>query len=124
DDPVEDLESILDDCIAARLPWLQLRWHYRSRHESLIAFSNSNYYDNRLLTFPAPQTDALGVGWRPVPTGVYDKGKSRTNRAEAEAIVAEILRRLRDPARSGWSMVVVALSVLIGRGSWWMRTLA
>ena len=110
-DLVEDLESILDDCIAARLPWLQLRWHYRSRHESLIAFSNSNYYDNRLLTFPAPQTDALGVGWRSVPDGVYDKGKSRTNRAEAEAIVAEILRRLRDPALSGWSIGVVTFSV-------------
>jgi very-short-patch-repair endonuclease len=111
DDLVEDLESILDDCIAARLPWLQLRWHYRSRHESLIAFSNSNYYDNRLLTFPAPQTDALGVCWRPVPDGVYDKGKSRTNRAEAEAIVAEILRRLRDPELSCWSIGVVTFSV-------------
>ena len=45
---VEDLESILDECIGAGLPTLTLKWHYRSRHESLIAFSNYNYYDNRL----------------------------------------------------------------------------
>ena len=57
------------------------------------------------------QTDALGVCWRPVSDGVYDKGKSRTNRAEAEAIIAEILRRLRNPELSCWSIGVVTFSV-------------
>lgn len=36
-----DLESILDECIGANLPTMNLAWHYQSRHESLIAFSNS-----------------------------------------------------------------------------------
>lgn len=98
-----DLESILDEMVAAGLPQLYLRWHYRSRHESLIAFSNHHYYENRLMTFPSPagSGDGLGVEWRPIPDGRYDRGRSRTNRAEADAVVAELLRCLEtDPERS------------------------
>ncbi len=62
DDLPEDLESVLDECGAAGLPRMHLDWHYRSRHESLIAFSNHHYYDNRLLTFPAPMPAAAGMG--------------------------------------------------------------
>ena len=51
---LEDLESILDDCLALSIPSKYLLWHYRSKHESLIAFSNSEYYDNKLMTFPSP----------------------------------------------------------------------
>ncbi len=107
---VEDLESILDDCISARLPQLSLNCHYRSRHESLIAFSNYHYYDNRLLTFPSPYQMGTGVSWVPVPEGVYDRGKSATNRAEAERIVQEIIRRLKDPSLSKLSIGVVTFS--------------
>ena len=113
---VEELESILEECVAARLPRWRLGWHYRSQHESLIAFSNIHYYENRLLTFPSPHQGAspaegLGVQWRPVPGGVYDKGRSRTNRAEAEAIVDEVVLRLTDPGRAGRSIGVVTFSL-------------
>ena len=58
----EDLESILDECLAAGLYSAYLSWHYRSRHESLISFSNHNYYNDRLCTFPAARTTPrLGV---------------------------------------------------------------
>lgn len=110
DDVVEDLESILDDCIGAQIPWLPLDWHYRSRHESLITFSNYHYYGNRLLTFPSPALEGLGISWRHVPHGVYDKGKTRTNRAEAEAVVEEILRRLTNPGLARYSIGVVTFS--------------
>ena len=109
DSIVEDLESILDDCIAAQLPERHLNWHYRSRHESLIAFSNYHYYGNRLLTFPSPHQE-LGVSFRPV-AGEYDKGKTRTNKAEAKAVVDEVLRRLRDPKLSGFSIGIVTFSL-------------
>ncbi len=109
DSLVEDLESILDDCIAAQLPERHLNWHYRSRHESLIAFSNYHYYGNRLLTFPSPHQE-LGVSFRHVK-GKYDKGKSRTNRAEAAAVVNEVLRRLGDPSLSHFSIGVVTFSL-------------
>lgn len=108
----EDLESILEEAEAAGLKTLSLDWHYRSRHESLIAFSNRQYYDNRLHTFPSAHADhpRLGVRWREVPDGIYDHGKTRTNRKEAEAVVAEIVRRLRDPKEQGESLGVVTFS--------------
>lgn len=106
---VEDLESMLDDCIAARVPWLTLDWHYRSRHESLITFSNRQYYGGRLLTFPSADTAATGVQHRQV-AGVYERSGSRTNPIEARAVVDEILRRLGDPAKSNESIGVVTFS--------------
>lgn len=89
-----DLESILDEAKASGLPVMQLDWHYRSRHESLIAFSNWHYYQNRLITFPAPVTSDRAVRLEHLPSGTYDRGKSRTNRAEADAIVGDVCRRM------------------------------
>jgi very-short-patch-repair endonuclease len=108
EETVEDAESILDECRAASLPQLYLRWHYRSRNESLIAFSNHQYYDNSLLTFPSPQLEQA-VSFRHV-LGVYDKSKSRTNRIEADALVSEMVRRLLDPVLSSVSIGVVTFS--------------
>lgn len=106
---MEDLESILDDCLALSMPSKYLLWHYRSKHESLIAFSNSQYYDNKLLTFPSPDDLAAKVTLVSVE-GYYDKGKSRQNQAEAQAVVDEIVRRLSDPKLSRQSIGVVTFS--------------
>ncbi len=111
DEIPDDLESVLDECGAAGLPRMHLDWHYRSRHESLIAFSNRNYYDDRLLTFPAPQREVEGLGVRFVQVdGVYDRGGTQQNRIEAEALVAEVLVRLDDPVRSARSIGIVTFS--------------
>jgi very-short-patch-repair endonuclease len=93
---VEELESILQECVASGVPARRLLWHYRSRHESLIAFSNRHYYNGRLRTFPSPVEAGgdLGVSLRRVD-GVYDRGSTRTNRAEAEAVVNEVVTILR-----------------------------
>ena len=107
---IEDLESILDDCLALSMPSRHLLWHYRSRHESLISFSNSKYYNNRLLTFPSPDDLATKVGWQYVP-GVYDRGVSRQNRAEAEAIIEEIRRRLTSSDGTHHSIGVVTFNI-------------
>ncbi|WP_431433084.1 DUF4011 domain-containing protein [Bacteroides hominis] len=106
---IEDLESILDDCLALSMPSKYLLWHYRSKHESLIAFSNSQYYDNKLLTFPSPDDLAAKVTLVPIE-GYYDKGKSRQNQAEAQAVVDEIVRRLSDPELRNQSIGVVTFS--------------
>lgn len=98
DDETEpDLASILEECLAAGVPQHSLDWHYRSRHESLIAFSNHRYYDSRLVTFPAPETRPSAVTWQRVP-GVWARGAGRINEVEARAIVADAVRRLRDPS--------------------------
>ncbi|MGP5018059.1 DUF4011 domain-containing protein [Vreelandella alkaliphila] len=88
-----DLESILDELMGASIPQRVLNLHYRSRRESLIAFSNSRYYDNSLVTFPAPVHPDKGVSLVR-PEGFYARGKARHNQGEAKAIVAEIVRRL------------------------------
>ena len=93
-DHEKDLESILDEARASGIPVRDLRWHYRSRSESLIAFSNHHYYQNRLVTFPSPAVEDRAVSLRKVPHGIYDRGKSRTNRIEAEAVVAEAVARM------------------------------
>ncbi|MCK0546996.1 DUF3320 domain-containing protein [Pseudomonas syringae] len=111
DDTAEDMESILDECLGAGVPSHSLSWHYRSRHESLIAFSNHRYYDSNLITFPAAETRASAVEWRRVD-GVYAKGKGRYNQAEAEAIVSETVKRLTDPAfvAAGHSIGIITLN--------------
>lgn len=95
---VGDQESILDECLAANIPRRNLDWHYRSRHESLIAFSNAHYYGGHLVTFPSPVTDDRAVRLTLVPDGLYERGSGRVNRPEARAVVAEIVRRLREPS--------------------------
>lgn len=109
DGQVEDLESILDECLGADMNRLRLQWHYRSRHESLITFSNVTYYDSQLITFPSPVTDDVAVRLERV-AGVYDRGGSRSNRAEAEAIVQGIEQHYLDPARRRQSLGVVTFN--------------
>jgi len=113
EEELEDMESILDECEASCFPNYRLKWHYRSRHEHLIAFSNYHYYGNDLITFPSAtdQVPDLGVKWCYFPDGVYDKGVSRTNRREAEAIADEIARRLRDPKLREQSIGVVTFNL-------------
>lgn len=111
DETEEDMESILDECLAAGLYNHSLSWHYRSRHESLIAFSNHRYYESNLITFPSSETKQSAVQWRKV-AGVYSKGKGRHNQAEAEAIVAETVKRLTDKMfiASGKSIGIITLN--------------
>jgi superfamily I DNA and/or RNA helicase len=110
-DGESDLESILDELIGASIPQRLLNLHYRSRRESLIAFSNSRYYDSSLVTFPAPVHPDKGVSLVR-PEGFYARGKARHNQGEAKAIVAEIIRRLAsdDPVLREQSIGVVTFN--------------
>ncbi|WP_307720458.1 DUF3320 domain-containing protein [Massilia atriviolacea] len=112
DDEAEtDLESILDECMGANLPTMNLAWHYRSRSESLIAFSNHHYYGGALVTFPSPSTDDAAVSFHYVE-GVYEKGGARTNKREAKALVADIVARLKSPTfrESNFTLGVVTFN--------------
>ena len=65
----------------------RLKWHYRSRYEQLISFSNKNFYDNDLITFPSAKGDARGVGVDYYYVdGTFDR-QSKTNLKEAERVV-------------------------------------
>lgn len=104
---LEDLESILDDCLALSIPSNYLLRHYRSKHESLISFSNYNFYDSKLLTFPSHDDLDKKVTFEFVQ-GFYDKGKTRTNRFEAAAIIQYIKQHLE--TKNNKSLGVVTFS--------------
>ncbi|MCC5878077.1 MAG: DUF4011 domain-containing protein [Candidatus Sumerlaeia bacterium] len=89
DNDIPDYESVLDACLSTNMPETTLRWHYRSRHESLITYSNHGFYDYRLITFPncIAECDTLGIRFEHVSDGIYDRGRSRTNKAEATRVV-------------------------------------
>jgi hypothetical protein len=109
DEDVPDLESILDEC-SSSMPQQMLLWHYRSRHESLIAFSNRHIYDGKLYTFPSPgrKEGEWGVTYVRVPDGVYDRAGRRTNEAEARKVAELVLEHFAtSPERS---LGVVAFS--------------
>lgn len=89
---ISGMESILDICQQLFTPVRSLRWHYRSQHESLIAFSNHHFYKN-LIVFPSPyaKNPGLGVKYRHVRSGVY---KDRQNLPEAQRLVDAVLEHM------------------------------
>lgn len=91
----KDMPSILDEVGAAGIRTHHLRWHYRSRDERLIAFSNHAYYDGRLITFPSPEAEGQAVRLHDVG-GTYMRGKGATNPEEARAVAAFVRSRLTD----------------------------
>lgn len=102
-DHVLDEESILTECVQARVSRKWLSWHYRSQDEALISFSNHAYYDSRLSSFPAPWPSSAdgaradhGVSLVRIDGRFNRSGRGkelRTNAAEAEAIVRDVARR-------------------------------
>lgn len=106
----EDLESVLEDCLALGIPEKHLIWHYRSKHESLIAFSNITYYSSKLCTFPSPDALDSKVKLHYLENGVYERGASKCNKQEAEALIEEVIRRLKDERLRRSSIGIVTFS--------------
>lgn len=102
-----ELESILDLALGSFSPARDLRWHYRSRHQSLIEFSNAEFYDRRLIIFPSPSSHVgrLGVSQVFVADGAY---ASSVNITEADHVVATVAQLMRDCP--GCSIGVVSLN--------------
>lgn len=104
DDEFDDsdaYESILDE--ANMLPERTLRWHYRSRHESLIAFSNAKIYKNKLITFPSniEKVENNGVEYIYVADGYYDRGGKKGNVIEANKVADLVFKHFKEqPHRS------------------------
>ena len=97
DSAVADMESILGLFSAEGAPDRMLRWHYRSRHESLIAVSNREFYENGLVVFPSPDSsrESIGLKYHHLPDTQYDRGRSSTNRKEAAAVAEHVMEHAR-----------------------------
>jgi curved DNA-binding protein CbpA/transcription elongation GreA/GreB family factor len=104
----EEAESILDLARGHFPPTRSLRWHYRSRHESLIAFSNHQFYDGKLIVFPSPYPRSRGLGVRMhyVKNAIYE---SQTNLREATAVVDAVVDHILHTPEL--SLGVVALNI-------------
>lgn len=105
------LESVLGLCTAQNVRSQMLRWHYRSRHHSLIAVSNREFYDGRLFVVPSPESAGATAGLRfhSIENGVFDRGGTATNRLEAQAVAQAAVDHAR--AHPELSLGVGAFSV-------------
>ncbi|MEU3958749.1 DUF3320 domain-containing protein [Streptomyces buecherae] len=109
EDAPDSFESLLHACKAGAMRELPLRWHYRSRHEDLITFSNREFYDNSMVTFPGALEVGNDVGVAYFRTdGVYDRGARRDNQREAEYVAQRVIHHF--DTRPGRTLGVVALS--------------
>ena len=123
----QERDSILDRCLDAGVARRGLTWHYRSRVESLIAFANKHYYDGALLSFPSPIALAAGPDDGPGGHGIslrrvdgryygadlreeHPEVVPNTNPVEADAVVAEVLRRFEASPQALPSIGVVAFN--------------
>ena len=112
-----DIESVLGLFCSRGAHQRMLRWHYRSRHESLIAVSNHLFYDDRLIVFPSPDQERhqLGLVYRRLENAPYDRSRTRTNpgeaRAVAEAVIAHARDQLGKPEQERLTLGVAAFSV-------------
>jgi superfamily I DNA and/or RNA helicase/very-short-patch-repair endonuclease len=104
-----DLQSILGMCDAQGAHQKMLRWHYRSRHESLITLSNHEFYENKLVVFPSPGSKhRMGLVFHHLADTVYDRGQTRTNPKEAEYVAEKVMEHAaKNPKQS---LGVVAFS--------------
>ena len=115
--PTNDIESILGLFCSRGAHQRMLRWHYRSRHESLIAVSNHLFYDDKLLVFPSPDQERreLGLLYHRLENAFYDRSRTRTNPVEAktiaEAVIAHARKELRKPVGKRLTLGVAAFSV-------------
>ena len=87
-----DDESILDMSLKVFYPARRLKWHYRSRHESLIAFSNQYFYDNSLTIFPSPQNQ-FAVEYQYIETGTYRSGANVPEAMYVAKAAADFMRQ-------------------------------
>ena len=97
DDTVaSESESILDICSNLYKPIRQLRWHYRSQHESLIDFSNQQFYDGNLIVFPSPSSknnEELGIKYHYIENSAY---QSSRNKVEAKIIIEHLENQMKN----------------------------
>jgi very-short-patch-repair endonuclease len=98
-------ESILELANTAFRPKHRLLWHYRSRHESLISFSNYYIYDNDLVIFPSPggERDKMGVDLVRAD-GVYQSG---INPVEATVVADAIVEFMENDSHRSLGVVTM-----------------
>ncbi|MCL4205812.1 MAG: DUF4011 domain-containing protein [Pirellulaceae bacterium] len=109
---LDNTESVLEVALKTFPARRRLRWHYRSQHESLIAFSNEKFYDGELVIFPSPSSERgrLGVFLRHVPDAFFSGG---CNAVEADVVAQAIVEHARQ--HGGESLGIAAFNAAQAR---------
>lgn len=115
DENSEDIgvyDSVLDECMSIGLPTKMLQWHYRSKHDSLISFSNNKFYDGKLILFPSAihQGEDLGIDFVHVQNGLYDRGGTRTNFTEAEVVADLVFNHFKKTPNKSLGVVTFSIN--------------
>ncbi|MCY4379394.1 MAG: DUF4011 domain-containing protein [Candidatus Dadabacteria bacterium] len=105
DEDADEDEDVLEESILEManqaFPKRQLRWHYRSRDDRLIRYSNHAVYNNNLTIFPSPNQGLENARTGVSLVRVEGNYKSGTNLDEAKAVIGEMLRFMKEqPHRS------------------------
>ncbi len=111
-DEVGVYDSVLDECMGMGLPVSMLRWHYRSKHDSLIVFSNKEFYDDKLIIFPPATSKGgeLGIEFTYVLDGVYDRGGARNNPREAEVVADIVFKHIKEHPEKSLGVMTFSIS--------------
>jgi very-short-patch-repair endonuclease len=114
DEQEEAPESILDACRAANFRDARLRWHYRSRHEDLIAFSNRYIYGNNLMTFPSPASGDRAVQFVHASDGLYQGGTGKgVNVLEARRVADLVIEHIRASGRKSLGVITFSQAQMV-----------
>lgn len=105
---LEDADSLLDDCLSIEMPRIRLSFHYRSRHESLISFSNLNFYGGDLYTFPSVDNLTSHISFKEVHP--LSKSSSAISVEEITAVLSTLEDIYTDPKTKGKSTGIIVFN--------------
>ncbi len=105
-----DSPSFLDECISISLPRIRLKYHYRSKYEELISFSNNHFYDDSLYTFPSPEENNKHIIFNYVEA--KDKKKnSSLSKEELDKIIDTFKEIYNNPLTMDKSVGIIVFNV-------------
>ena len=107
---MEDSPSLLDECLSISLPRHRLCFHYRSKFESLISFSNQNFYENKLITFPSPYLSVSSLEYKYINVPSMKK-TSEITKEEIQVIYQTILEIYNDPNNHNKSLGIIVFNI-------------
>jgi len=106
---IGELDSILDDALTLSFLTKRLNYHYRSKDESLIYFSNSHFYNNELITFPSKEINKKNIILKYIPNGIYDIGRSNTNKNEATVLIEDLINEIKNNKNKTFGVITFSI---------------
>ncbi|MCC6138812.1 MAG: AAA family ATPase [Bdellovibrionaceae bacterium] len=110
DEEGEDIAPSVLDLASQVYPSVLLEWHYRSRSEALIAFSNRAFYGGRLIAAPNPQTltSSGAINFHRVDNGFFSF--KHGNVTEADTVIENLIKELQSNPNQSFGIIAMGVS--------------